>query len=103
MSKNLLKLLLWAAIFAIGTLLSYWLLLGITGLISYFQQGADVSSALHNIPALPSDLTVRWQWLPDDPDTGRQMEPLRAFKSNLPICAPGCSGIYPTPKENLMD
>ena len=75
MSKNLLKLLLWAAIFAIGTLLSYWLLLGITGLISYFQQGADVSSALHNIPALPSDLTVRWQWLPDDPDTGRQMEP----------------------------
>ena len=75
MSKNLLKLFLWAVIFGIGTMLSYWLLLGLTGLISYFQQGADVSSALHNIPALPSDLAVRWQWLPDDPDTGRQMEP----------------------------
>ena len=75
MSKNLVKLLLWAFLIGVGALASYSLLLGLARLTAFFQQGADVSSALHNIPSLPSDLTVRWQWLPDDADTGRQMEP----------------------------
>jgi hypothetical protein len=74
-SKTKLKLLLWA-ILLLMALAGLWLVIsGIGSLVVTFQQGANPASALNIVPNVPPDLHVDMAWLPDDPDTGRPMEP----------------------------
>ncbi|MCB0021126.1 MAG: hypothetical protein KDE09_25195, partial [Anaerolineales bacterium] len=75
MSKNRLKLILWAII---GLLLLAGSLLTVRAasqFLAFFQTGADPASALNIVPNKPPDLQVALTWLPDDADTGREMEP----------------------------
>ena len=74
MSKNLLKLLLWACLLVAAGFMAIGALSGIGGLLAYFQSGADPASALHLVPNLPPDWNVRINWLADDADTGRTMD-----------------------------
>ncbi len=48
---------------------------GIGALITYFNTGADPAAALNIHPNVPLDWPVNVEWLPDDADTGRELEP----------------------------
>lgn len=76
MNKTRLKILLWAAIGLVFVGAAFLAFRGVTQLIVYFQEGADPASALNIVPNVPPDLQTRLTWRPDDPDTGREMEPL---------------------------
>jgi len=56
MSKQLLKLILWAVLLVIATFLTVVILQQLGGVIAYFQQGADPASALNIVPNAPPDL-----------------------------------------------
>ncbi len=75
MSKTRLKLTIWfiLTILAFGGV--FFAIQQVARLVAYFQEGADPASALNIVPNVPPDLKVRLTWLPDDPDTGREMEP----------------------------
>ncbi|MCB8945325.1 MAG: hypothetical protein H6658_16380 [Ardenticatenaceae bacterium] len=75
MSKTRLKLLLWFILGLTAIALILTLINRVAGLLAYFQEGADPASALNIVPNVPPDLQVRLDWLPDDPDTGRTLEP----------------------------
>ncbi len=75
MSKKRLKLLVWLLLVGIAAA-GLWLVLNrLANLLVYFQRGADPASALNIVPNLPPDLHVAIEWQPDDPDTGREIEP----------------------------
>ena len=75
MSKNRLKLILAFVVGVIGLMLAWWGLSGLMNLAAYFQEGADPAQALNIVPNVPPDWHSAVNWLPDDPDTGREMEP----------------------------
>ena len=75
MSKIRVKLLMWAFLGLVSMALVFGLVGAISRLLAYFQEGADPASALNIVPNVPPDLKVDLIWLPDDPDTGRQLEP----------------------------
>lgn len=75
MSKTKLKLVIW---FFLGCLLlgvGLGILRFVSGLINYFSEGADAASVLNIVPNVPVDLEVEFEWLPDSPNHGREMEP----------------------------
>ncbi len=76
MSKLQLKIFIWLGLLGLIALLAYTAVTQTAQLLRYFQQGADPASALNIVPNKPPDLEVALAWLPDDPDTGREMEPL---------------------------
>lgn len=76
MSKTRLKIVLWLILGVTAVALVLGTITSAARLIAYFQAGADPASALHIVPNVPPDLQVALAWLPDDADTGRQMEPL---------------------------
>lgn len=75
MSKTTFKFLLWILVLTLfgggflGTIYS------IGSLITHFNTGADPAAALNIQPNVPLDWPVAVNWLPDDADTGREMEP----------------------------
>ncbi len=76
MTKTRLKLAIWLTF---SLLLAGTALVGIAGLanlVAYFQKGADPAAALNLIPNRPPDWPVAVTWLPDEADTGRDMEPV---------------------------
>lgn len=75
MRKTIVKLILWAILGIFFGTLVLGSVTGVARLVTYFQQGADPASALNIVPNVPLDLYVDLAWLPDDPDTGREMEP----------------------------
>lgn len=75
-SKHRLKLLLWLILSLVFGGIVYAVVAGVAALAAYFQQGADPAQALNIVPNKPPDLYVKLVWKPDDPDTGREMEPL---------------------------
>lgn len=75
MQKTRLKLILWLVILAILGGLGWLTLFGVAALEAYFEQSADPAPALNITPNTPPDLHVKLTWLPDDPDSGRQLEP----------------------------
>lgn len=75
MNKQTLKLLIWAALLVVVAVVGVVTLKGAGRLIAYFQSGADPAAALNIVPNIPPDLHVRLDWLADDQDTGRIMEP----------------------------
>ncbi len=75
MSKKRVKLILWAIICLI-VLVGVWLTVrGMGDILYYFRTGADPAAALNIVPNVPPDLKVELTWMPDDPDTGRELEP----------------------------
>lgn len=76
MSKSRLKIILWLILGVTAVALVLGTITSAARLIAYFQEGADPASALNIVPNVPPDLQVALSWLPDDADTGRQMEPL---------------------------
>lgn len=75
MSKTRLKILLWLLLLVIFAAAGLFLLNRTAELLASFQEGADPASALNIVPNRPPDLQVRLDWLPNDADTGREMEP----------------------------
>lgn len=75
MSKTKLKLLIWSFLALVSLGLAFGLIGAISRLLASFQEGADPASALNIVPNVPPDLKVELTWLPDDADTGRQLEP----------------------------
>ncbi len=75
MAKHRLKQLLWLIIAGMAAVNLWFALSRLAALLAYFQQGADPASALNIVPNVPLDLHVELTWLPDDPDTGRSIEP----------------------------
>lgn len=75
MVKRYFKLIIWALLLLIATGISWGAISGIANLLAYFERGADPASALNIVPNIPPDLAVKRDWLPDDADTGRKLEP----------------------------
>lgn len=75
MSKVWLKRGIWLALMLISLVGIFLILKGAGAIITYFQEGADPGSALNIVPNKPPDYQTKVVWLPDDPDTGRVMEP----------------------------
>lgn len=74
MSKQLLKLILWAVLLVIATFLTVVILQQLAGVIAYFQQGADPASALNIVPNAPPDLHIRVEWLEPAANSGRVLD-----------------------------
>ncbi|MBP7961000.1 MAG: cellulase family glycosylhydrolase [Caldilineaceae bacterium] len=75
MRKTIVKLTLWAILGLILAAAALWSVNGAARLAVYFKQGADPASALNIVPNVPQDFYVKLDWLPDDPDTGRKIDP----------------------------
>ncbi len=75
MPKHVVKRLLWFLLLLI-VVGGFWeLFVGVDALTLYYQQDSDPGSALNIVPNVPLDLDVQLNWLPDDADTGRLLEP----------------------------
>lgn len=75
MSKTRVKIVIWLMLCGLAAGLALFLFSRLANVLTYFQEGADPASALNIVPNVPADLKVRLEWLPDDQDTGRQLEP----------------------------
>ncbi|MFK7801777.1 MAG: cellulase family glycosylhydrolase [Anaerolineae bacterium] len=75
MSKFRLKLFIWLILGAISAAGFFFVIGRAANLLLYFQESADPASALNIVPNRPADLKVQLDWLPDDADTGRKIEP----------------------------
>ncbi|MEM7799571.1 MAG: hypothetical protein AAF633_10305 [Chloroflexota bacterium] len=75
MPKNTVKFLLWVVILGISGSAIFGTVYGIGSLITYFSSGADPSAALNIVPNEVPDWPVSVEWMADDLDTGREMEP----------------------------
>lgn len=76
MSRTRLKILIWLFLLVVFAAFGLFVLNRTAVLFVSFQEGADPASALNIVPNVPPDLKVRLDWLPDDADTGREMEPI---------------------------
>ena len=75
MPKYVIKRVLWFLLLLIA-LGGFWeLFVGVDALTLYYQQASDPGSALNIVPNVPPDLDVQLNWLHDDADTGRVLEP----------------------------
>ncbi len=75
MTRHRFKTVIWVAM-AIGLLvIGMAAAVGAARLLAYFQQGADPASALNIVPNKPLDWPVELAWLPDDENSGRELEP----------------------------
>ncbi|MEM7330719.1 MAG: cellulase family glycosylhydrolase [Chloroflexota bacterium] len=80
MSKTKLKLLIWLFLGFVAVAIGLGIVRFVSGLIQYFNQGADAASVLNIVPNVPVDLAVDFEWLDIEHNTGREMEP---FTSKL--------------------
>jgi YD repeat-containing protein len=75
-SKIYIKLAIWLVLLALMAAAAWGAVAGAANLLAYFERGANPVSALNIVPNVPPDLKVKLSWHPDDPDTGRKLEPL---------------------------
>lgn len=69
------KLVLWTTIVALLALLGWLAVFGAAALEATFERGSDPAPQLQIEPNTSPDLNVKLTWLPDDSDTGRELEP----------------------------
>lgn len=75
MSKVRVKLLIWVMLGGVLVTAGLGLIRAVSSLIAYFNENADAASVLNIVPNVPVDLAVGFEWLNEQPKTGREMEP----------------------------
>ncbi len=78
MSKTKLKLLIWLFLGCVVVGIGLGVVRFVSGLIQYFNEGADAASVLNIVPNVPVDLAVDFEWIEIEHNTGRELEPFTA-------------------------
>lgn len=64
-----------AAAIAVLLLVAFLVLVRGSDALVDARSGADPATALNEVPDIPEEVDTRTTWRPDEPDTGREMEP----------------------------
>jgi hypothetical protein len=75
MHRGRFKSLIAIAVIALFIFISLVSVRGLFSLFSYFSEAAEPVSPLNLVPDIPPETLFDLEWLPDDRDTGRVMEP----------------------------